>query len=326
MSRSCKFLTTMFVSVLTIRASTIVAYEPGTILENIAVASSGDLFVTAIDSGSVFQISPTGSSRVFGQAPGPLLGVAFNTDGTLVAAGGTSLYRFAADGTPSLLTNITGAQSLNGVTPLSPGVFLVADDTANEIWQVNLNTGSAGPWLISDLLTPAAGGLPIGPNGIKLFHGAAYISNTGAQTILRVPILPDGSAGTPEVYASSVEVDDFAFGSDGSIFASTQVGEIIHIGPDGARTTLPTGTLGDAAVAFGRTADDLQDIYIVNNGGAFLGLPGGPEVASVVRLPTGITGVAPESQVIPEPSSLWLEIAGLAVMLLLLRKRWKVRH
>ena len=102
---------------------------------------------------------------------------------------------------------------------------------------------------------------------------------------------------------------------------ATQIGEIIRLRPDGLRTTLPTGTLGDAAVAFGRTTGDLQDIYIVNNGGAFLGLPGGPEAASVVRLPTDTTGVVPESQAIPEPSSLWLSGAGSGVVLLLLKRR-----
>lgn len=91
--------------------------------------------------------------------------------------------------------------------------------------------------------------MPIGANGIKLFGGAVYISNTGAGTIVRVPILPDGSAGTPEVYASSFQVDDFAFGSDGTIFAATQMGNILRLSPDGARGSISTGTLGDAAVA-----------------------------------------------------------------------------
>jgi hypothetical protein len=116
-------------------------------------------------------------------------------------------------------------------------------------------------------------------------------------------------------------LDDFAFGSDGSIFAATQIGEIIRLHPDGSRTTLATGTLGDAALAFGRTAADSQDIYIVNNGGAFLGLPGGPEAASVVRLSTDTTGVVPEQQVVPEPATLWLTGAGTGLALLLLKFR-----
>jgi len=320
MNRLFSFLTAMLLSAYTMGAATIATYSPGTILENIAVAPGGDLFVTSIDSGIVYQVSPAGSSRIFGQAPGPLLGAAFNTDGTLVAAGGTSFYRFALDGTPSLVTDVGGAQSLNGVTLFSPGTFLVADDSAATVWKVDLNTGSASAWLTGGLLAPPPGGLPIGSNGIKLFGGAVFISNTGAGTILRVPIMADGSAGTPQVYASSFQADDFAFGSDGSLFAATQNGEIIRLYPDGVRTTLSTGTLGDAALAFGRTAADLQDIYIVNNGGAFLGLPGGPQAASIVRLPTDTTGVVPESQAVPEPATLWLA-GGACVMGLLLKCR-----
>ena len=63
-----------------------------------------------------------------------------NTDGTVVAAGGTSFYRFARDGTPTLVTDIAGAGFLNGVTLFSPGTFLVADHAADMIWKVDLRT------------------------------------------------------------------------------------------------------------------------------------------------------------------------------------------
>ena len=267
-------------------------YPPGTILENIAIGPTGHLFVTAINSGTIFQVSPAGSSRVFGQVQGPLLGLAFDVDGTLVAVGGTtgSVYRFSSEGTPSLVIKIAGAQDLNGIALLSPGKFLVADDAADTVWEVDAKAGTAHTWLTGGLLMHPPNGLPIGPNGIKLFRGAAYISNTGAGTLLRVPIRWDGSAGTPEVYASSFQVDDFAFGLDGSIFAATQTGNIIRLHPNGTRTMMPTGTLGDAAVAFGHTLFDFRDIYVVNNGGAFLGLPGGPLAASIVRLVTNVPG------------------------------------
>jgi hypothetical protein len=105
-----------------------------------------------------------------------------------------------------------------------------------------------------------------------------------------VPILRDGSAGTPEIYASSFQADDFAFRSDGSIFAAAQHGTITRLHPNRTRSTIPTGTLGDAAVAFGGTPFDVRDIYVVNNGGAFLGLPGGPLPATIVRLVAKMTG------------------------------------
>jgi hypothetical protein len=251
---------------------------------------AGDLFVTAIDSGTIFRVSPAGASRVFGKVEGSLLGLAFDTDGTLVAVGGTSVYRFGKDGTSSLVMNIAGAQSLNGVALWGRGRFLVADDSAATVWEVDVNAGTAKAWLTGSLLTPPPDGLPIGPNGIKFFRGAVYISITGAGTLLRVPIKWNGSAGAPEVIASSFQVDDFAFGADGSIFAATQNGEIIHLHPNGSRTTIATGTFGDAAVAFGHTLFDFRDIYVVNNGGAFLDLPDGPVAASIVRLVANVPG------------------------------------
>lgn len=234
---------------------------------------------------------------MFGRAPGALAGVALNTDGTVVAAGVTLVYQFSrGGGAPESVIDIPGAGFLNGVTLLSPNTFLVADDTANLVRKVDLGAGSASPWLTGSLLVPPAGGLPIGPNGIKLFGGGAYISVTGAGTILRVPVLQEGSAGIPQIYAGSLVADDFAFGSDGSIFAATQLGEIIRLYPNGVRTSLLTGTLGDGAVAFGRTGADRQSICVVNNGGASLGLPGGPEPTSVLWLATDTTGVVPLSQ------------------------------
>lgn len=305
------------VSSFALDAETIATF-PGTGGENIAVSASGEIFATSFDDGLVYQMSPSGALSVFGHAPGPVAGAAFNTDGTLVVAGISSVYRFAPNGAESLVTEIAGAGDLNGLALLAPGNFLVADDAAATIWQVDLSTGSASPWLTGSLLEPGNSGPPIGPNGIKLFGGAVYISNTGAGTILRVPILPDGS-GTPSIYASGLPLDDFAFGSDGSLFLATQVqNSVIRLRPDGTRTTIATsadGLLGDAALAFGRTAADSTDLYVVNNGGVFENLPGGPQPSSIVRIDAGITGVVPESQAIPEPATLWLTGVGLIAAL-----------
>lgn len=306
---------------LTSSAATITTYPVGTLLENVAAAPSGDLYVTALDSGSIFRVSPAGVSQLFSQIPGPAAGIALDSDGTPVVASGTSLYRLAPDGTASPAANIAGAVFLNGIALFRTNTFLAADDTANTIWLVDVVTGASQAWSSDPLLSPAGGGPPFSPNGIKLFQGAAYISNTGAGTIVKIPILPGGSAGSATVYLSSLFADDFAFGLDGTLFAATQVGEIIRVAPDGTRTSLLTGTLGDAAVAFGRTPADLQALYAVNNGGAFLGLPGGPEAASIVRLDVGMEGAVPELQAIPEPSAFFLTGGGCALLLALYRRR-----
>jgi sugar lactone lactonase YvrE len=300
--------------------TTITTYPAGTILENIAIAPTGDLYVTDLGSGSIFKVSPSGSSALFGSVPETAAGIAINTDGTLVTASGTSLYKLAADGSATLAADVAGAAFLNGLALFQANMVLATDDTANTIWKIDLLTGGSQAWLNSPLLLPDPS-FPIGPNGIKLFGGAAYISVTGAGTILKVPILADGSAGTPQVYASNIAVDDFAFGADGSLFAATQTGAIVRIYPNGTRVFIPTGTLGDAAVAFGRTSSDRSDLYVVNNGGAFLGLPEGPGEASIVRLSTDTIGVTPESQVIPEPSAFVLTAIATAALFIRLKRR-----
>ncbi len=322
MNRILEFAQATVLSACAMSAATLVTYPIPTNLENIAVRADGNLFVTgSVSDGIIFQISPGGFSQVFGQVPDFALGAAFDTSGNLIVASGTSLYRFQPDGTRSLVTTIAGAQSLNGITLLSPGMLLVADDGAATVWKVNLSTGNASPWLSGGLLEPQNDNLPLGPNGIKLFGGAAYITNTGAGTIIRVPILPDGSAGVPSIYASGLPLDDFAFGSDGSLFLATQVeNSVIRLFPDGTRSIIATqgdGLLGDSALAFGRTAADSQDIYVVNNGGAYEDLPGGQRAATVVRLAAGVTGAALGPQAIPEPNTWWLGCSGLLLAALL---------
>jgi hypothetical protein len=50
-----------------LRADTIATYPPGTILENIAIAPAGDLFVSDLGSGALYRISPQDASQVFGR-------------------------------------------------------------------------------------------------------------------------------------------------------------------------------------------------------------------------------------------------------------------
>jgi sugar lactone lactonase YvrE len=308
----------------TVKADVLATYPDGTLLESVAVSPGGDLFVTAVNDGTIYDVSPSGSSRVFSQLPDIAVGAGFTTDGTLLVSSGVSLYHFDARGVASIAVSIPGAQDLNGLTAFGPGKVLVADDVASTVWEVDLKTGSSRAWLSGGPLDPGNSGPPIGPNGIKVFNGAVYVTNTGTGNVIRVPILPDGSAGVPSVYASGFQLDDFAIASDGSLFLATQVGNsVIRLFPDGTRITVATaadGLLGDAAVAFGRTPQDAQDIYVVNNGGIFEGLNG---PGSIDRFNVGITGLAPELQTAPEPST--LSLLGAVGIASLCFRRWPRR-
>jgi len=47
---------------------------------------------------------------------------------------------------------------------------------------------------------------PIGANGIAYYHGDLYITNTEKGTVLRVPIFPDGSLGSLEIWTTLQDV------------------------------------------------------------------------------------------------------------------------
>lgn len=310
------------------QAVTIATFPAPTALENLVIDPAGDIFATNLTNGTIFRVTPAGASSVFGQVPGVATGIARDSSGSLIVTGRTDVFRLAPNGSASLAASVAGAGMLNGVTPFSPGVVLVADSRAGTVWQVDVNTGQSRPWSVDPRLAPAAGAaVAVGANGVKIFGNDVYVSNTSSGTVLRIPILLDGTAGAASVYASNIALDDFAFAIDGTLFGATQRGNsVVSLAPGGMPTTIATaadGLLGDAAVAFGRTAADSQSIYVVNNGGSFLMLPGGPQDGSIVRLDVGIAGAALDARTVsvPEPLAAHLLASGLGLLLLVRRGR-----
>ncbi len=308
------------------QAVTIATFPAPTALENLVIDPAGDIFATSLTNGTIFRVTPEGASSVFGQVPGSAAGIARDTDGSLIVTGGTNVFRLAPNGSASVAASVAGASFLNGVTPFSPGVVLVADSRAGAIWQVDVNTGQSRPWSVDPRLAPVVGGAAtVGANGVKIFGDELYVSNTSSGLVLRIPILPDGTAGVASVYASNIALDDFAFAVDGTLFGATQRGNsVVSLAPGGVPTTIATaadGLLGDAAVAFGRTAADARSIYVVNNRGSFLMLPGGPQDGSIVRLDVAIAGAALDARAVgvPEPLAAHLLASGLGLLLLVRR-------
>ena len=300
--------TALFVTTLLTGAPLATFPPPGGALENINVAPSGTIYTSAVDNGNLYATTPGGTKNLFAQVPPTLRGLSRDLDGTLVGVSSTGFYRFGSDGSASLVTQVAGSQFLNGVTLFSAGTFLIADSRTATLWQVNLTSGTARPWLTDTLLGAVPGATSqVGANGVKLYGGAVYVSNTSSASVLRIPINADGSPGQIQTYASNLQLDDFAFAADGSIFGATQGGNsVVRLTANGQRSIIATaadGLFGDAALAFGRTAADAQDIFVISNGGSFLNLPGGPQPGSIIRFDVGIAGVTPESQAVPEPSA-----------------------
>ncbi|MDQ1034152.1 hypothetical protein QFZ75_000568 [Streptomyces sp. V3I8] len=81
----------------------------------------------------------------------------------------------------------------------------------------------------------------LGVDGAKAHDGALRVTNLDRGTLPRIPIRPGNRAGTPKAEASGLTgIDDFAFTGRGeSVLAALNgPGTVVHIRPDGTRTTV----------------------------------------------------------------------------------------
>jgi sugar lactone lactonase YvrE len=274
-------------------AQTLAEFAKGSFLENIAVDTQGRLFVTSYLDGKVFRVEADGQRSEWAQLPGTIAGIALNPDGSAVVSGwiggkDPALFAVDAQGRGDVLVRLPEGQFPNGVVRLSPGRFLVADSYRGVIWAVDASTRSATLWLAHESLTRADPNNPTpGVNGLRIWNGALYASNTARQQLLRIP-MADGAAGVPEVLRSQVALDDFAFDDQGTLYAATHVyNSLVRITPQGRISVIAgiaQGMAGSTAVAAVPVPGQGLRLYAVTNGGLSLPPPGGLQPARIVRV------------------------------------------
>ena len=276
-------------------------FPVNTFLENITVNAIGTLFVTSYEDGVIYEINPTGQRHEFARVDGKTAGLAFDQEGDLLVSGATAqgisaVFKVAQSGVETLVT-IADAIFLNGMTHLIDDRYLIADSYLGAIWEFNATQKSAKVWLEHDVLDRRSLENPIpGVNGLKIFQGTLYASNTQYQHLVRIPISSDGNPNTPEIFVQNANIDDFAFDVQGNLYGTTHIYDsVVRIAPDGTMTTIAEaeqGMTGSTALAFGRTEDDRTSIYVTTNGGMSLPPKTGIQPAKVVRLEVDVEGLA----------------------------------
>lgn len=279
-------------------AYTIAEFPVNTFLENLAIDPSGMMFITSYESGKIYRLTPSGERSEFASVNGNVAGIAIDRDGNLLVAAtierSPTTIRIDSAGRIEKLVSIPDAMFLNGMTHLMGDRYLVADSYKGAIWEVDAKAKSARIWLQNPLLnrSDVKNSFPA-VNGIKIYQNALFVSNTQRQLLIRIPLL-DGAPGQPEVFLSSVNLDDFAFDAEGNLYGTTHVyNSVVRISLAKEITTIATaaeGVTGSTALAFGR-GDDRTSIYVTTNGGMSLPLPTGVAPAKVVRLDVGISGL-----------------------------------
>lgn len=271
--------------------------------EGVAVDKRGDVFVSISPLGQIRKIGRDGSESTLatlvppGSGFGPL-GLAVDAPGNVYAAVATfnpatsGVYRIARDGTFERLPGTGAIVFPNGVTLDKRGNVYATDTLLGGVWRIPAGGGPAELWFQSQLLLgDGSGGIgvPIGANGIAYRQNEIVVGNSEGARLLRIPINPDGSAGSATVLAQSPALnfaDGLAFDVHGNIWVAVIAqSKIVRVSPSGAITTVATAADGldwASSIAFGKNSE----LWAVNFA---IGPPGGPGPA-LLRLAVDAKG------------------------------------
>lgn len=201
-----------------------------------------------------------------------------------IVTGSWSAWEVAFDGQGVTVDKISGLSPetvlSNGVAAV-PNAVLLADSARGAISRLDLATGAYEDSIVAlpEMLTTPDSELGIGINGVKVWGGQLYFSNTATASIWRFPVTEDGyptrrlSCSGPELVANitslAAGIDDFEIDARGDIYATTNyVNLLVKIdGKTGDAKVVAGGAeeftvAGASAAAFGRTKDDKRTLYM----------------------------------------------------------------
>ena len=193
--------------------------------------------------GPIYRISPDGQVvEPFADTGGRVLGVAFDRAGDLFACDSRfgAVFRISPGGTVHVFADRVGTRRLQ-----MPN-FLVFDQ-AGQLYVSDSGTATAGePTGAVFRFSPDGAGEIfldglIFANGLALHDCILYVVETRDNRVLRVPILPNGSAGEPSVYVDQLNngPDGLALDAFGNLYITvTRPSQIVCVTPAGARALL----------------------------------------------------------------------------------------
>ena len=253
--------------------------------ENIVMAPDGDQYVTFAKGRQVAEIS-RGAIRILATMPLPAdggvhtpalgfpltVGITRDHDGTLYflyatgTADLTGVWRMYPGAQPERIAALPANSLPNGLALDARSRTLYVTDSEGAIWTVPATGGTPTTWSTDPGLAPAGF---LGANGLKIRDGAVWATNLDRGTIVRIPILPDGTAGPVRIDATGLTgIDDFTFTGHGDqiLAALNTANQVALVQPDGTHTIVLTaadGLQGPTSIALrGDTAYIMSAAYL----------------------------------------------------------------
>ena len=238
--------------------------EVGSWVENIAVRPNGRLLVTRADVPQLWEVDPgTKTASLVHTFPNvsSLTGISeISHDSYAVAGLVVDLQTFAATPgtcavfkvtyckassstkpTVSLINEIQEANFLNGLTTLDPRHVLIADSGRGVVWHLDVFTGTYfvavdDPAFKIDATT----NIPLGVNGIKIWHEYLYFTSTSQQLFGRIALDGQGQPTTPaHIIARGFIPDDFSLAEDSTAYIQTDpLNTVLRVNRDGKVSTV----------------------------------------------------------------------------------------
>ena len=284
--------------------------------ESIAIDQTGTTYLSFPFAGEVAKFSPGGSLSTVATVPGIPLGVRLDADGNVFIAViqinpemGKGIWEVPASG-GSPFQVASGVGVWNGMAFDHRGNLYVSDTAGGAIWRLAKN-GDFTMWSGSSLLkgttapgpcgivgpTVTAGLGPFGANGIAFNrHGDMLVANTDFGDVVRIPMNPDGSAGTASVFSGP---DCNLWGADGVAMDTTDniyvaadaINQIVRVDPMGHIQVLAAGDpLNEPSdIAFGTGLGDRTELFISNDA-AFPTFPASTGAPGVLEINVEIPG------------------------------------
>jgi len=268
--------------------------------ESVTLDRAGNFYFSMAN--TIQKLTPDGQLSLFAELPIPqssfALGVKFGPDGYLYAVSGSfnpadnAAYVFRIDGTGEAapLAHLDPAGFPNDLAFDGDGNTYVTDPFKGQIWKIDPN-GHSVVWLQHPLLegdpdNPVLVGHWFGADGIA-FHkkkSTLYIGNIDSGAIIRVPVLPNGEAGAPNVWVQDERLkgnDGLAFDKSGNLYVAVNGQDALAvIDKNGHLSLLAQGAPldGPSSLVFGKKGDDKKTLYIASFAisralGAQLGTP-----------------------------------------------------